>query len=107
MRAPRPVQVEQAPWGLLKEKGAGLDLAEADVALDAGEVLRVEGLFAVHDADEDDTVGELEGGLDGVGETGGFTFAFADDKSVYYHLDGVLFLLVEVELLGEVPGSGR
>ena len=35
---------------------AGLDLSEADAALDAGEVLGVEGLHAIDDADQDDAV---------------------------------------------------
>ena len=88
--------------GAVEREGPGFDLTKADVALHAGEVLGVEGLFAVYDADEDHAVGELEGGLDGVGEAGRLTLAFTDDEPVDHYLNGVLALLVEVELLGEV-----
>ena len=42
-------------------EGAGLDLSEADAAVYAGEVLGVEGLCAIDDADQDDAVSELQG----------------------------------------------
>ena len=83
-------------------ESAGLDLSEADAAVDAGEVLGVEGLHAIDDADKDDAVSKLQGRLYGVGEAGGLALAFADDQAVYDDLDGVFLLLVEAELLGEV-----
>ena len=83
-------------------EGAGFDLSEADATVDAGEVLRVEGLHAIDDADQDDAVSELQGCLHGVGEAGGLALALADHQAVYDDLDGVFLLLVEAELLGEV-----
>ncbi len=64
-RPPRPSQVGQAPWGLLKEKVLGRDLGIADAVDDAGELLAVEQvLFLIHEVHEHDAVGLMEGGLD-------------------------------------------
>ena len=71
-------------------EGAGFDLSEADAAVDAGEVLGVEGLHAIYDADQDYAVSELQGCLHGVGEAGGLALALADHEPVDDDLDGVL-----------------
>ena len=56
--------------GAVEAEVAGGELADADAAEDAGEVLRVEALFLAFDGDEDDAGTEAERGLDGIGEAG-------------------------------------
>ena len=109
---------------------AGGELADADAAEDAGEVLRVEALLLAFDGDEDDAGAEAERGLDGLGETGaavrrgiavaaGTVTACAfgrtvaawcglgfGDEAVDDELDGVAAVLVEVDVLAEVAHLG-
>jgi len=72
-------------------------LLVGDAAFDAGIVLAEEQLVAADDVDEDDARGEAERGFDRISETG--DYARADDETVDDHLDIMLFILVEPNLL--------
>ena len=86
---------------VVEAERAGLHFAEADVAVDAGELLRKEQVVAVDDVDEHRSAGELEGGLDGVGHAGLFE-AVSNDQTVDDDLDVVPLGLLERDVLGEV-----
>ncbi len=60
---------------------------------------------AVDDLDLDEALGELCRRLDGVGEAA--AQPLLHDEAVDDDLDGVLVLLVELDLLGELADLGR
>ena len=87
--------------GVIEAEGAGLQLAQADVAMDAGELLGEEQLLAAHHRDQHNTAGHPDGGLHRVGHPSALG-AVAYHQPVHHDLDGVPLLLVQVECLGEV-----
>ena len=90
---------------VVEAERAGLHLAEADVAVDAGELLGEEQVVAVHDVDEHRSAGELslERGLDRVGHAALFKI-LAYDQTVDDDLDVVPLGLLEHDVLGQVAG---
>ena len=88
---------------VVEAEGAGLHLAEADVAVDAGELLGEEQVVAVDDVHEHRPAGELERGLDGVGHAALFE-ALVNDQAVDDDLDVVPLGLLERDVLGQVAG---
>src|SRR5205823_5703770 len=85
------------------------DLAEADTAEGAGEVLGEEELAAVHDLTDGDAAGDAEGDLQRVDDADAVLVLFlrdlrivADGEAVDDDLDGVLLVFLEVDLLVEV-----
>ena len=86
---------------VVEAERAGLHFAEADVAVDAGELLRKEQVIAVDDVDEHRPAGELEGGFHGVGHAGLFE-TVSNDQTVDDDLDVVPLGLLERDVLGEV-----
>ena len=117
--SPRPSQAGQAPCGALKREQARLDLGDGEAADRAGEFLGEDdaaggrvveldarrpssaarrrrsapGLGRVGRVEVGEALGELERGLEAVGEAR--LDAFADDDAVDHHFDVVLVLLVE------------
>ena len=89
--------------GVVEAEGAGLHLSEADVAVDAGELLGEEQVITVEDVHEHRSAGELEGGLDRVGHAA-LLEALAYDQTVDDDLDVVPLGLLEHDVLGEVAG---
>ena len=87
--------------GVIEAEGAGLQLTEAYVAVDAGELLGEEELVAVDDRHEDGAAGHPEGGFDRVGDAARLG-AVADDQAVDHDLNGVPLLFVQAGDLGQV-----
>ena len=87
--------------GVVEAEGAGLQLAQADVAVDAGELLRIDQLFGAGNVDQHGAARHFQGGLDGVCHAGGVG-ALTRHQPVDHDLDGVPLLLVQVELLAQV-----
>ena len=86
---------------IVEAERARLHLSKADVAVDAGEVLREEHLLAVHYVNQDDAARHSERGLYRVCDAGRVG-AVAGHEPIDDDLDGVPLLLVEVERLAEV-----
>ena len=99
-RGPEPVARRARPVGAVEREDARLDLGQRDAAVDAGELLAEGEGGPVGELDVDEAVGELGGGLDGVGQP--------PPQPVLHHEpvdddgDVVLVLLVEVEALVEL-----
>ena len=84
----------------VEAEDARLDLGQRDAAVHAGELLAEGERLAVGGLDLDEAVGELGGGLDGVGQPP--PQAVLHDQAVDDDRDVVLVLLVEVDLLLEL-----
>ncbi len=79
----------------------GRDLGEGHAAARARQPLgEDERLAAFHGLDDRDALGELEGGLERIGQPR--PDRVLDDETVHDHLDRVLLVLVELNLLGEL-----
>ena len=89
------------PVRIVEAEGTRLQLPDADVAVDAGELLGEEHLLAVDDRHEHDALSHPDGGLDRVGYPGRIG-AVAYHQPVDDYLDGVPPLLVEIEALRQV-----
>ena len=87
--------------GIVEAERSGLELAQPDVAVDAGEVLGKEQLVAANDRDEHNAVGHSERRLQRVGHAPGLG-ALADNQPIDDDLYGVPLLLVQVERLGQL-----
>ena len=68
-------------------------------AIGAGQLLRIELLFAVDDRDGDQSIGELGGGFDGGFEA--FFRARLERQTIHHDLDGVVLALVERDFFVE------
>jgi len=86
--------------GIVEREHPGLDLGHRDAALDAGELLAEGEGAPVGELDLDEAVGELGGGLDGVGQPP--PQPLLHHQTVDDDGDVVLVLLVEVEALVEL-----
>ena len=112
-----PLQAEQAPKGLLKEKergsissmARGCSLGQARFSENArirSGVVR----FEVHEFGQDAALGQAQRRFDGVGQA--LADALLDHEPVHHHLDGVLELLAQLGRIAELdefavhPGAG-
>ena len=85
---------------IVKGKAAGFDLGNADPAVRAGEALGELQELSSDDIGLDQTVGESQGILHGVGHAA--LRAGADDQTVYDDLDIMLDVFVEGDVLGDI-----
>ena len=86
--------------GIVERKHTRRKLFHADAVLRAGIILREEDILPVHDADDDQTVGQAGGGLDGIREAG--TDVRTDDQTVDDDLDIMLLVFFELEFFGQI-----
>ena len=87
--------------GVVEGEHAGGQLFDGDAAILAGVVLGEEKVpVLAYDIDDHQAAGEAGGGLHRVGEAAGDVLF--DDQPVHHHLDAVLPVLVQLDLLGEV-----
>ncbi len=104
-RGPEPVARRTRPVRAVEREHPGLDLGQRDAAVHAGELLAEGEGGPVGELDVDEAVGELGGGLDGVGQP--------PPQPVLHHQavdddgDVVLVLLVEVEAARRARAPGR
>ena len=68
--------------------------------MDAGELLGIDHVLSADDRGDHRAAGQLESGLDGLGQSHGFRIR-SDDEAVDDHLDVVPLLLVEFYLFGQ------
>jgi hypothetical protein len=98
---PDPRAFPTRPVGAVEAEVAGLQLVEGQPAHRAGQVLG-EGEGGPFDhIDIHHPVGQVEGGLDALGEP--LVDPGLRHQPVDHHLDGVLVVAVEADVLGEVP----
>ncbi len=104
---PIPVHAGQAPYGALKEKVRGSTSSSSSVC-PFGQRVFGERLAAgraafllVHEVDDDAAVGELQGGFHRVGQA--LADTVLDHETIHHHFDGVLLLLGELDVIGQLP----
>ena len=98
--------------GVVEGEHAGGELLDGDAAVLAGVVLGEEDVpVLAHDVDDHQAAGQVGGDLHAVGEAAGDVLP--DHQPVHHDLDVVLFVLVQLDLLGQVvegavhPARGR
>ena len=101
----------------IEGEGARRHLGHADAAVDAGELAREQAVAAVEGVDDDDAVGQVERGLDRLGQPA--LDARPHDQPVDHDVDGVVLPAVERQVvvealelavdarLGEAAGRNR
>ena len=87
--------------GAVEAEGPRLELTQADVAVNACELLREDSLFTGGVRHEHSAISHLECAFHRVGQPTGVR-ACADHETVDYDLDGMPLLTVQVEGLGQV-----
>ena len=83
--------------GVVEGEHARGELLQADAAVRAGVVLGEEHLLAVDDVQHDQPAGDLHGRLQRIGQA--LVHPLAHDQAVHHRLDGVLFVLLQVDFL--------
>ena len=86
---------------VVEAERARLQLAQADVAVHAGELLGEELFVALRVGDQHGALGHSQRALDGIGDPRRIG-AVSDHQAVYHDVDRVPLLLVQVERLREV-----
>ena len=87
-------------WAIEAE-GSGSYLPQADATVHAGEVLREQKLLSFNYGDQHYSSAQLQGGLHRIGETTCLLLAL-HGHPIDHRLDGMLLILVQVELLRKV-----
>ena len=86
--------------GVVEREHTRGELLDADAVLGAGVILRERDVLAVHNADHYQTAGKRRRRLDGIGQPR--PDLRLDHQPVHHNLDGMLFILLRTDRLGEV-----
>ena len=97
----QPTAVRAGAVGAVEGEHPGGELGDADAAVRAGVPLAEEHLPPAGQGDADQAVGEPRGGLQGVAQA--LPDPLLDDQAVDDHVDVVALVLIEGDLLGELP----
>ena len=97
----QPPAVRAGPVGAVEGEHPGGELRDADAAVRAGVPFAEEDLLPAGQGDADQAVGEPRGGLQGVAQA--LADPLLDDQTVDHHIDVVALVLVEDDLLGQLP----